>query len=147
MKLKFLTYMIDCSYKSSLWVSEGLSCVIGLLGRYELAATLGQHCPYLTPRLCYVCQYLTPNNMDFMHITIWCQSLCSHPEHKWPVKTYFHATCIKVFKPGHACKQVSHLSCQKWLWQKPWSGRRSSWRPKLPTCCSSVINQTDKRGC
>ena len=26
-------------------VIEGLSCVIGLFGRYGLAATLGQHCP------------------------------------------------------------------------------------------------------
>ena len=32
-------------YVPSLGVIEGLSCVIGLLGRYKLAATLGQHCP------------------------------------------------------------------------------------------------------
>ena len=35
------TYMIV----PSIGVIEGLSCVIGLLGRYRLAATLGQHCP------------------------------------------------------------------------------------------------------
>ena len=43
---------INVLHVPCLGVIEGLSCAIELFCRYGLAATLGQHCPYLTPRLC-----------------------------------------------------------------------------------------------
>ena len=52
LKTKTLQIWLKINDLPSLRVIEGLSCVIWLLGRYGLAATLGQQCPSLTPRLC-----------------------------------------------------------------------------------------------
>ena len=39
---------VMCIYVLGFRVIQGLSCVIGPLGRQGLAATLGQHCPQMT---------------------------------------------------------------------------------------------------